>query len=200
MASLKIFDPAMCCSTGVCGPSFDPELARFAADLDWLTARGVDTARFNFAQQPDAFAETAAVREALDREGRNCLPIVLLDGEIVSRARYPTREELAAFVKLEVPRSLFSPQVQELVAISAAIAASCEPCFRFHYDKARKLGVGRDDMAQAVTTAKNVKEAPARAVLELAQRYLQVKLVNAPSQGCCPSGDCAPPAAASGER
>jgi hypothetical protein len=34
--TLCVFDPAMCCSTGVCGPSVDPELARFAADLDWL--------------------------------------------------------------------------------------------------------------------------------------------------------------------
>ncbi len=33
MTTIEVFDPAMCCSTGVCGPQVDPDLARFAADL-----------------------------------------------------------------------------------------------------------------------------------------------------------------------
>ena len=41
MISVKVFDPAMCCSTGVCGPGVDPQLARFAADLEWLAGQGV---------------------------------------------------------------------------------------------------------------------------------------------------------------
>ena len=36
--TIRVFDPAMCCSSGVCGPQVDPDLARFAADLDWLKA------------------------------------------------------------------------------------------------------------------------------------------------------------------
>jgi hypothetical protein len=31
--TIRVFDPAMCCSTGVCGPSIDPELTRFAGDV-----------------------------------------------------------------------------------------------------------------------------------------------------------------------
>ena len=31
MTHLQVFDPPMCCSTGVCGPQVDPELPRFAA-------------------------------------------------------------------------------------------------------------------------------------------------------------------------
>jgi len=30
----------MCCSARVCGPSVDPDLARFAADVDWLQKQG----------------------------------------------------------------------------------------------------------------------------------------------------------------
>ena len=30
--TIRVFDPAMCCSTGVCGPSVEPDLARFAAE------------------------------------------------------------------------------------------------------------------------------------------------------------------------
>jgi hypothetical protein len=45
--TIRVFDPAMCCSTGVCGPSVDPDLARFAADVDWLQKQGVKVERFN---------------------------------------------------------------------------------------------------------------------------------------------------------
>lgn len=68
--------------------------------------------------------------------------------------------------------SLFTGQVAELVAIGAAIAANCEPCFKYHYDQARKLGVSDLDMRYAVDLAQKVKDTPARAMLDLAERYL----------------------------
>jgi AhpD family alkylhydroperoxidase len=81
---------------------------------------------------------------------------------------------------------VFTEAVQELVAIGAAIAANCEPCFKFHYDRARKLGVSKEDMALAVDTALAVKETPARAVAALASRYLRPA---EPASGCnCESG------------
>ena len=52
---LEVFDPAMCCSTGVCGPSPNPALAPFAADLDWVAAQGVGVRRYNLGQEPGAF-------------------------------------------------------------------------------------------------------------------------------------------------
>ncbi len=85
--------------------------------------------------------------------------------------------------------SLFSPAVAELVAIGAAIAANCEPCFKHHFDQARKLGVTPRDMARAVAMAQAVKEAPARAMLALAERYLGCQATaaeaGAPAAGTC---------------
>lgn len=85
--------------------------------------------------------------------------------------------------------TLFSPAVAELVAIGAAIAANCEPCFKYHYDQARKLGVTSRDMAKAVAMAQAVKEAPARAMLALAERYLGCQASPAeagvPAPGTC---------------
>ena len=49
MSKLQVFDPAMCCSTGVCGPSVDPALAHFASDLEALKSAGVVVERFNLA-------------------------------------------------------------------------------------------------------------------------------------------------------
>jgi hypothetical protein len=96
---LEIYDPAMCCSSGVCGPGVDPELSRFAGDLKWLSGRGVSVARFNLAQQPAAFVANAVVNAAL-KEDESCLPLVLVDGRIVASQRYPTRDELAALTGL----------------------------------------------------------------------------------------------------
>ena len=91
---IEIFDPAMCCPTGVCGPAVDPKLVRFAADLDWLASQGVDVSRYNLAQQPDAFASNPTVRAALAADGTSCLPLVVLDGRIVGRGSYPSRADL----------------------------------------------------------------------------------------------------------
>ncbi len=97
---IQVFDPPMCCSTGVCGPSVDPALIQFAADLEWVQDRGVEVERFNLSQQPDAFVRTKLVSEALGKEGNACLPLVLVNGTVASKGRYPTREMLAGFAEL----------------------------------------------------------------------------------------------------
>ena len=174
--NIRVFDPPMCCSTGVCGPSVDPELVRFSADLDWLKAQGVTIERFNLSQQPFDFTGDAEVNAALQTKGVDALPIVKVEGRIKIQGAYPTREQLAAWAEVGAPApSLYTEAIAELVAIGAAIAANCEPCFRAHYDKARKLGVSREDMMRAVTTAQSVKDVPAKAVFGLAERYLSGK-------------------------
>jgi len=191
MTAVQVFDLPMCCSTGVCGPSVDPQLVRFAADLDWLHRQGVSVERFNLSQQTSAFANDDAVRSALEKTGEAALPLLKVDGEIKSSGVYPSRDDLAAWAGLEAPTpSIFSDAVAELVAIGAAIASNCEPCFKHHYDKARKLGVSPDDMWAAVTLAQNVKDTPAKAMLDLAERYLRggaspAKAAATKSGGCC---------------
>ena len=106
--TIRVFDPAMCCSTGVCGPSVEPDLARFAADVDWLQKQGVTVERFNLSQQPAAFAETPAVKEALGR-GTAVLPLVLVGDRIAVEAAYPSRETLAALAGLVVKKLDVAP-------------------------------------------------------------------------------------------
>ena len=69
MSRVEIFDPAMCCSTGVCGTDVDPTLSRFASDLAWLSARGVQVDRATLSQEPAAFIANDAVRQALGTDG-----------------------------------------------------------------------------------------------------------------------------------
>jgi len=99
--TLQIFDPAMCCSTGVCGPEVDTKLVQFAADLDWLRAQGVIVQRHNLSQNPAAFVENEAVKTALSEKGEAALPVMLLNGKIAVTGRYPERVELASLFKLK---------------------------------------------------------------------------------------------------
>ncbi len=115
--TIRVFDPALCCSTGVCGPSVDPELTRFAADVDWLQKQGVNVERFNLAQQPGAFADTPAVKAALER-GTEVLPLVLVGDRIAVEGAYPSRETLAA---------LAGVVVRKLEAAPAAQSGCCGP-------------------------------------------------------------------------
>jgi hypothetical protein len=92
---VTVFDSAMCCSSGVCGPAIDPMLIRVSADLNWLGKRGLQVERVNLGQEPIRFVETPAVRELLDRDGEQALPVVMLRGEVFAAGRYPTRKEFA---------------------------------------------------------------------------------------------------------
>ncbi|MEX1186908.1 MAG: arsenite efflux transporter metallochaperone ArsD [Gemmatimonadaceae bacterium] len=100
MTIIQVYDPALCCSTGVCGLDVDQALVSFSADVDWARQNGAEIERFNLAQQPLAFAENATVKAFLDRSGQDALPLVLTDGEMALAGRYPTRAELARWTGL----------------------------------------------------------------------------------------------------
>jgi hypothetical protein len=109
MPTVRVFDPPMCCSTGVCGPSVDPELARFTADLDWLKKQGVQVERYNLSQQPGAFASNVVVKDALTARGNDCLPLVVVDERIAVEGAYPSRDTLAALAGVVIRKLETAP-------------------------------------------------------------------------------------------
>jgi hypothetical protein len=102
MKTVEVFDPAMCCSTGVCGVDVDPALVQFAADLQWLTEQGVTVSRHNLGQEPQAFAANPAVLKEMEA-GMDRLPIILIDGHIAATGMYPSRMQLAQKLGLPIP-------------------------------------------------------------------------------------------------
>ena len=95
MKTIQVFDPALCCSTGVCGVDVDQALVSFSADVASAKLNGAKIERFNLAQQPMAFAENTVVKGFLERSGQEALPLVLVNGEVALAGRYPNRTELA---------------------------------------------------------------------------------------------------------
>ncbi|NNK99511.1 MAG: arsenite efflux transporter metallochaperone ArsD [Xanthomonadales bacterium] len=95
MKTLTIYDPAMCCSTGICGADIDQKLVDFAADLDWLKSEGIEVKRINLSQEPALFAENEQVKTILETSGVEGLPVILADDEMQSSGQYPDRVKLA---------------------------------------------------------------------------------------------------------
>jgi hypothetical protein len=118
MKKVEVFDPPMCCSTGVCGPNVDSRLVKFAADLHWLANQKIAVERYNLAQQPQAFAASEIVRAALQKYGNECLPLILLNGAIVSKGRYPNRDELANLTGVEPEQRSAEQTAAELPVIN----------------------------------------------------------------------------------
>ena len=120
MQVLEIYDPAMCCSTGVCGPEVDPALVAFAADLKWLEGQGVAVLRYNLGQDASVFAANPAVIKELEA-GLERLPIIALDGRIFSAGVYPSRVQLAQTLGL-------APEAVGAMAAASACAPGSGCC------------------------------------------------------------------------
>lgn len=101
MKKMEIYEPAMCCSTGLCGVSVNPELLRVATTLNNLVRHGVIVNRYNLNSAPQNFVSNPVVNAEISKNGTDTLPLILVDGEIVITNRYPTDEEFASL--LDVP-------------------------------------------------------------------------------------------------
>lgn len=102
MSKVEIFDPALCCPTGVCGPSVDPELTRVATAIFLLEKRGFDIKRYNLGTEPAKFVENNEVNKVLHEKGPDSLPVTIVNGEIAKIGVYPTNEELAEWFGINV--------------------------------------------------------------------------------------------------
>lgn len=101
MSKIEVFEPALCCATGVCGDDVDQQLVTFSADMDFIRSRGGDITRYNLASEPQAFAGNESVKAFLHLSGSAGLPLVLVDGVTAMTGRYPDRLQLAIWAGLD---------------------------------------------------------------------------------------------------
>jgi len=117
MKRIEIYDPAMCCSTGVCGPSIDTELLRVSTLIHNLEKNGIKIERHNLTSDPQAFIDNKVINEMLDKDGVDVLPVTIVDGEVVKTKNYLTNDEFVKF--LNIPESYLN--VQEKVDNQAKV-------------------------------------------------------------------------------
>ncbi|MCM3737325.1 arsenite efflux transporter metallochaperone ArsD [Bacillus cytotoxicus] len=112
MKKIEIYDPAMCCSTGVCGPSVDPELIRVSVAINNLKNKGFDIKRYNLASEPDAFVSTEIINKLLMEKGPEVLPVTLVDGEVVKEKEYLSNDEFVVLTGLTEEELSQKPRVR----------------------------------------------------------------------------------------
>lgn len=117
MKKIQIYDPAMCCSTGVCGPSVDPELLRMSVVVKNLESKKYPVQRFNLTNDTDEFINQSEVHALLNEKGPEVLPIVMVDDEVMMTGEYPTNEELEQWTGLSASELSQKPKVRLLLNV-----------------------------------------------------------------------------------
>ena len=110
MKKMIIFEPAMCCSTGVCGPGVDPDLLRLSKVFNNINKRGTVVERFNLTSNPQAFVDNSIINQLLNSDGIDILPVTILDGKVVKTKAYPTNDEFCKL--LEIPQEYLKTKIQ----------------------------------------------------------------------------------------
>ncbi len=95
---ISIYDPAMCCSSGVCGPSVDPKLSKLQETLRKIEQAGVTVARYNLSNEPRAFVDNVQVGELLRTDGPSVLPLTFVDDKLLAKGSYPTLDEFVTIL------------------------------------------------------------------------------------------------------
>lgn len=112
MKQIQIFDPAMCCPTGVCGPSIDPELLRVSFIVSNLSNKQHPIERFNLGNDTELFMKNTNVNQLLNEKGPSVLPIILVDGQVTLIGKYPSNEEFAQWTGFSIEELTQKPKVR----------------------------------------------------------------------------------------
>ncbi len=96
MKTLKIYDPTMCCPTGVCGTSVDTKLIQLSNFINSLDKSMFEVKRFGLSTNPQEYVTNSEVSKLLNTEGVEVLPLIFLDDELLFKGDYPTVPELSS--------------------------------------------------------------------------------------------------------
>jgi hypothetical protein len=188
-ATIEIFDPAMCCSTGVCGTDVDDTLADFANNLKWLKSRGVEVRRFNLGQEPEVFKSNTHILARLQKEGTNVLPVILVNNKVTSEGGYPDRNQLCAWLGINTDTTTnndseaFKNNLLQNLMHTVIVGDTAKMSAQFLEGKAN--GIDLPDLVQAMQSGLNERQANTQQLLQTANELLGV-----PQNGCTPGGGC----------
>ena len=74
-------------------------------------------------------------------------------------------------------------KTNELIAIGAAVAGHCQPCLNYHVAKAKELGVGINEMREAIEVGRLVERGAMAAMGDFAKEIMGEPVTR--SSVCC---------------
>jgi hypothetical protein len=93
-AFVEIFDPPMCCPTGLCGPTLDETLLDLNEMILSLQAEGVMIERYQMTSHPQAFLSNPEVMRLVREQQMAALPITAVQGKVIKIGSYPDLAEI----------------------------------------------------------------------------------------------------------
>jgi len=94
VATVEIFEPPMCCPTGLCGPVQDQTLLDLLETVRSLESNGVKVLRYQPGSNPSAFTNNAEVMAAVHARSTAALPITVVNGRVVKSGSYASLEDI----------------------------------------------------------------------------------------------------------
>ena len=187
---IDVYDPAMCCSTGVCGPDVDDSLTDFANDVKWMKSQGIEVNRFNLGQEPEAFKSNPVVIARLQNAGSDILPIIFINGERVSEGAYPDRNQLKDWFSLngDANNENRTPGVDShelLIRLEMAVANGDQSELESRFREGEENGISKEELVQAMQKGIDKRQQDTQLILETANQLLGVQ-----PGGCTPGGGC----------
>ena len=192
---ITILDPAMCCSTGVCGEDVDDALVQTAANVKWLKSLGYEVSRHNISNDGAAFKNYPTAVEKLQKEGMNSLPYILVDDQIVMVGSYPTKAEWMQFLANEISKEQSQKaqikdvsKINILIAVGSAIAASNEKALKQFINEAKTAEISVEEIANALNIGNSCKVDLSNEVIQTANSLLNEMQPTVYS--CCSGSSC----------
>lgn len=187
---IDIYDPAMCCSTGVCGPDVDDSLTDFANDVKWMKSQGIEVKRFNLGQEPEEFKSNPVVLARLKKAGSDILPIIFVNGERVFEGAYPDRNQLKSWLSLngDVNNGKQTSGVDShelLIRLEMAVANGDQSELESRFREGEENGISKEELVQAMQKGIDKRQQDTQSILETANQLLGVQ-----PGGCTPGGGC----------
>ena len=97
-AVVELFDPPLCCPTGLCGPTLDQSLLDVSDMIVTLETEGLKVARYQMTGQPQAFLSNPDVMRLVREKQMAALPISVVRGQVVKVGAYPTLSEIKTYL------------------------------------------------------------------------------------------------------
>ena len=188
---IEVYDPAMCCSTGVCGPDVDDSLAEFANDVKWMKSQGIEVNRFNLGQEPETFKSNQVVLARLKKAGSDILPIIFINGERVSEGAYPDRNQLKSWLSINgnATNGAFSTGIDSqelLIRLEMAVANGDEAELQARFQKGVENGIPKEELVHSMQKGIDKRQEVTQTILQTANRLLGVQPGGCtPGTGCC---------------
>ena len=105
MLNIEIYEEAMCCSTGVCGPEPDETLIKVNQINEYLKQNQIEVRRYNMSNNPNEFIKNKEAIRLIQEKGNEVLPITFIEGNIAKTGAYITQEEADEIITVNQMRN-----------------------------------------------------------------------------------------------